>query len=177
MRRRETAMQRIWPILVFGLASLGGPSFALAEWREQAATDRSPGARTVIMTNAALTSASQHGRKVSATLVLTCMEGAGRAKQPSVAVVFSERVAMEAVMTKYRIDNDPIRRNKMASLQNDGFALGISWPEFMARLPTSSVLHIEFNLPWGGHSLLEFDTTGADAAFRRVACGSQKPVH
>lgn len=170
-------MQRIWPVFVFGLALLSGPSAAVAEWREQAAADRPPRAPAVAMTNAALTSASQFGRKVSAKLVLRCSERAGRIKQPSAAIVFSERVATEAVMTKYRIDNDPIRRNKMASVQDDGLALGVGWPEFMARLPTSSVLHIEFNLPWGGASLLEFETTGADAAFRRIACGSQKPVN
>ena len=129
------------------------------------------------MTNAAQNSASQFGRKVSAKLVLRCIEGAGRIKRPSAAIVFSERVATEAVMTKYRIDNDPIRRNKMASVQDDGLALGVGWPEFMTRLPASSVLHIEFKLPWGGASLIEFDTAGADAAFRRIACGSQKSVH
>jgi|SRR5215831_16523756 len=176
MRRRETVMPRIWPVAAFGLALLSGSSAAFAEWQEQAAAGRSPGAQAVIMTSAALTSASQFGRKVSAKLVLRCVEAAGRIKQPSAAIVFSERVATEAVMTKYRIDNDPVRRNKMASVQDDGLALGVGWPEFMTRLPTSSVLHIEFNLPWGGHSLLEFDTTGADAAFRRIACGNQKPA-
>jgi len=129
------------------------------------------------MTNAALNSTSQFGRKVSAKLVLRCIEGAGRVKQTSAAIVFSERVAAEAIMTKYRIDNDPIRRNKMASVQDDGLALGLGWPEFMTRLPASSVLHIEFNLPWAGHSLLEFDTTGANVAFRRIQCGSPKPVN
>jgi hypothetical protein len=169
-------MQRIWPILVIGLALLCGPPAAFAEWREELAADRT-GARTVVMTNAALTSASQFGRKVSAKLVLRCIESAGRAKQPSAAIVFSERVAMEAVTTKYRIDNDPIRRSKMASVQNDGLALGVGWTEFMTRLPTSSVLHIEFSLPWAGHALIEFDTTGTDEAFRRIACGSHKPVN
>ena len=170
-------MQGIWPILAIGLALLSEPSAAFAEWSEQVANGRSTGAQTVVMMNAALNSASQFGRKVSATLVLRCIEGAGRAKQPSAAIAFSERVATEAVMTKYRIDNDPIRRNKMASVQNDGLALGVGWTEFMARLPTSSVLHIEFNLPWAGHALIEFDTTGADEAFRRISCGSYKPVN
>jgi len=98
-------------------------------------------------------------------------------KQPGAAIAFSERVAMEAVTTKYRIDNGPIRRNKMASVQNDGRALGVSWPELMSGLATSSVLHIEFNLPWAGHALIEFDTTGADEAFRRIPCSGHKRVN
>jgi hypothetical protein len=170
-------MPRIWSVLVIGLVLLSGPSAAFAEWREQVAADRLTGARTVVMANAALNSANQFGRKVSATLVLRCIEGAGRVKHPSAAIVFSERVAMEAVLTKYRIDNGPIRRNKMASVQNDGLALGVGWPELMTRLPTSSVLHVEFNLPWAGHALIEFDTRGASEAFRRIACGSAKPVN
>lgn len=81
---------------------------------------------------------------------------------------------MDAVPAKYRIDNDPVRRNKIASVQDDGHALGLGWAEFMARLPSSSIMHIEFNLPWAGHTLIEFDTTGAGDAFRRIPCGSPR---
>ena len=173
-RTQETVMQKILLALSIGLVLLSGPRAAFAEWKEDVKVDRVTGERTVVMTNAALSSARQFGRKVSATLVLRCVASAGRAKHPSAAIVFSERVAMDAVATKYRIDNDPVRRNKMASVQNDGLALELGWAEFMSRLPSSSVLHIEFSLPWAGHALIEFDTTGANEAFRHIPCSDQK---
>ena len=167
-------MKRIWPVLAAGCVLLGGPRSAFAEWREDVAADRSAGKRNVVMTNAALNSASQFGRKVSATLVLRCDASAGLAKQPRAAIVFSERVATDAVNTKYRIDNDPVRRNKMASVRDDGRALALDWAEFMTQLPSSSILRVEFSLPWAGHTLLEFDTAGANEAFRRISCSGPK---
>ena len=161
-------------ILAVFLALLSGQSAAFAEWREQAAADRQTGTQAVTMTNASLNSVSQFGRKVSAKLVLRCIESAGRVRQPGAAIVFSERVATEPVVTKYRIDNGPIRRNKMASVQDGGVAPGLGWPELMAGLPTSSVLHVEFNLFWAGHVLIAFDTTGAKEAFNRIPCSHKR---
>ena len=161
-------------ILAVSLVLLSGQSAVFAEWREQAAADRRTGAQVVTMTTAAMNSASQFGRKVSAKLVLRCLESGDGVKQPSAAIVFSERVATEPVIAKYRIDNDPVRRNKMAPVQEDGAALGLDWPEFMTRLPTSSVLHVEFNLSWAGHVLIAFDTTGAKDAFNRIPCSRKR---
>jgi len=163
-------MQRAWSILVVGVVLLRGVCVAFGEWKEDVTVDRLTGQRTAIVSNAALNSARQFSRKVSATLVLRCIESAGRAKQPTAAIVFSERVATDAVRTKYRIDNDQIQRNKMAPVQDDGFALGLGWAEFMSRLPSSSILRIEFSLPWAGAALIEFDTAGANEAFRRIPC-------
>jgi hypothetical protein len=157
-----------------GLFVLVGLSAASAEWTEAATVDRSTGQRTIVMTNAALNSASQFGRKVSAKLTLQCIEGRGKVKLPRAAIIFSERVASETVRTKYRIDNDPIQRNKLASVENDGTTLALTWTEFISRLPSSSILQIEFNLPSAGDSLIEFDTTGASEAFSRIQCGKPR---
>jgi hypothetical protein len=166
-------MQRTWSVLVIVMVLMHGVCAASGEWKEEVKVDRSTGGRTAVMTNAALNSTQQFSRKVSATLVLRCTETAGGTKQPTAAIIFSERVAMDAIRTKYRIDNDQIQRNKMASVQDDGFSLGLGWTEFMSRLPSSSILRIEFSLPWAGAALIEFDTTGANEAFRRIQCSNR----
>lgn len=166
-------MQLILSLLIITFVATGEMSVAFAKWKEEVKLGGPTGQKTVVMTNAALNSASQFGRKVSATLVIRCRESADRVARPHAAIVFSERVAMDAVRTKYRIDNDPVRRNKIASLQDDGFALGLGWTEFMNRLPSSSILQIEFDLPWAGHAWIGFDTTGATEAFRQIRCTSR----
>ena len=163
-------MQRAWSTSLIGLVFLTGVCAASAEWKEEVTVDRLTGKRTTTMTNAALNSARQFSRKVSATLVLRCVETPGRTKHPSAEIIFSERVATDAVRAKYRLDNDPIQRNKMASVQNDGAALGLGWTEFISRLPSSSILRIEFSLPWAGDALIEFDMSGASEAFSRIPC-------
>ncbi|HXX09080.1 MAG TPA: hypothetical protein VEJ43_13540 [Pseudolabrys sp.] len=167
-------VQQAWSVPVVVTILMHGVCAASGEWKEDVKVDRSTGERTAVMTNAALNSVQQFSRKVSATLLLRCTETAGRTKQPTAAIIFSERVGMGAVRTKYRIDNDQIQRNKMASVQDDGFALGLGWTEFMSRLPSSSILRIEFSLPWAGAALIEFDTTGANEAFRRIPCTNRK---
>ncbi len=157
-----------------GLFVLVGLSAASAEWTETTSVDRLTGQNTKVMTNAALNSARQFGRKVSAKLTLQCTENSQKAKLPRAAIIFSERVASEAVRTKYRIDNDPIQRNKLASVENDGTTLVLSWTEFISRLPSSSILQIEFNLPSAGDALIEFDTTRASEAFSRIQCGKRR---
>jgi len=166
--------QRTWFIPLVGLFALGGLSAASGEWMEAATVDRSTGQKKITMTNAALNSARQYGRKVSAKLVLDCIENREKTKVPRAAIIFSEPIASENVMTKYRIDNDPVRRNKSASIENDGATLALGWPEFMARLPSSSILQIEFSLPSAGTTLIEFDTTGAREAFNRIQCASPR---
>lgn len=163
-------MQKTWFISVAGLFVLGGLSGASGEWIETAAVDRVTGQKTITMTNAALNSTRQFGRKVSAKLVLQCIEDRTKTKRPRAAIIFSERVASETVRTKYRIDNDAIQRNKLAPVENDGAVLALDWPEFMSRLQSSSILRIEFSLPSAGDALIEFDTTGASNAFSRVQC-------
>lgn len=163
-------MQKAWFIPLVGLFMLGGLSAASGEWEEAVTVDRSTGQKTIMMTNAALNSARQFGRKVSAKLVLQCIENREKVKHPRAAVIFSERIASEAVRTKYRIDNDPIQRNKLASVENDGAAVTLAWPDFLSRLPSSSILRIEFSLPSAGDALIEFDTTGAGEAFSRIQC-------
>jgi hypothetical protein len=163
-------MQRTWFIPVAGLFVVGGLSGASGEWIEAVAVDRATGQKTITMTNAALNSTRQFGRKVSAKLVLQCIEDRTKAKHPRAAVIFSERIAAETVRAKYRIDNDAIQRNKVAPVENDGAALALDWPEFMSRLSSSSILRIEFSLPSAGDALIEFDTTGASDAFSRLQC-------
>ena len=163
-------MQRTWFIPLAGLFVLGGLSAASGEWEEAVTVDRLTGQKTITMTNAALNSARQFGRKVSAKLVLQCIENREKVKRPRAAIIFSERIASETVRTKYRIDNDPIQRNKLASVENDGAALALGWAEFMSRLPSSSILRIEFSLASAGDTLIEFDTTGASEAFSRIQC-------
>lgn len=163
-------MKKTWLVPLAGFFLLGGLSAAAAEWKEVAAVDRLTGQKTIVMANAALNSARQFGRKVSAKLVLQCMINRQKVKHPRAAIIFSERVASETVRTKYRIDNDPIQRNKLASVENDGTALTLDWAEFMSRLPSSSILRIEFSLPSAGDALIEFDTTGASEAFSRIRC-------
>lgn len=163
-------MRRTCFIPLAGLFVLGGLSVASGEWKEAVTVDRLTGQKTVIMTNVALNSASQFGRKVSAKLVLQCAENRQKVKHPRAAIIFSERVASETVRTKYRIDNDPVQRNKVAPVENNGAALALGWPEFMSRLPSSSILRIEFSLPSAGDALIEFDTTGASEAFSRIQC-------
>ncbi len=162
--------QRAWPASLIGLVFLTGVCAASAEWKEAVTVDGLTGKQSTTMTNAALNSARQFGRKVSAKLVLRCVETPGRPKTPNAAIIFSERVATDPVRTKYRLDNDLIQRNKMASVQNDGAGLGLGWAEFMSRLPSSSILRIEFNLPWAGDALIEFDMSGASEAFSRIQC-------
>jgi hypothetical protein len=168
-------MPRTWFIPLAGLFVLGGLSPALADWAEAVTVDRMTGQRTIVMTNAALNSARQFGRKVSAKLVLQCSETRERVRIPRAAIIFSERVASETVRTKYRIDNDVVQRNKLASVENDGRTLALGWAEFMARLPSSSILRIEFSLPSAGDALIEFDTTGASEAFSRIQCVKPRP--
>ncbi len=163
-------MQRTWFVPLAGLFLLGGPIAASGEWNEAVTVDRVTGQKTIMMTNAALNAARQFGRKVSAKLVLQCVEDRMKVKHARAAIVFSERVASDTVRTKYRIDNDAIQRNKLASVENDGVAIALDWAEFMARLPSSSILRIEFNLPSAGDALLEFDTTGASEAFSHIQC-------
>ena len=163
-------MKRTWFIPLAGLFALGGLSAASGEWTEAVTVDRLTGQKTIMMANAALNSARQFGRKVTAKLVLQCIENREKVKLPRAAIIFSERVALDTVITKYRIDNDPIRRNKVASVENDGATLALGWAEFMSRLPSSSMLHIEFSLPSAGATLIEFDTTGASEAFSRIQC-------
>ena len=151
-----------------------GLSAASAEWTETVKVDRLTNQRTIVMTNAALNSARQFGRKVSVKLILQCIENREKAKGPQAAIVFSERVASETVKTKYRIDNDPIQRNKLASVENDGTTLALGWAEFMSRLPSSSILRIEFSLPSAGDTLIDFETTGANEAFRRIQCATPR---
>jgi len=163
-------MPGTWFFPLAGLFLLGSPIAASGEWNEAVTVDRLTGQKTIMMTNAALNAARQFGRKVSAKLVLQCVESRTKVKQPRAAIVFSERVASETVRTKYRIDNDAIQRNKLASVENDGVAIALDWAEFMSRLPSSSILRIEFSLPSAGDALLEFDTTGASEAFSRIQC-------
>jgi hypothetical protein len=163
-------MHRVWFIPLAGLFVLGGLSAASGEWTEAVTVDRLTGQKTITMTNEALNSARQFGRKVSAKLELRCIENRDKAKHPHAAVIFSERVASETVRTKYRIDNDPVQRNKLASVENDGAAIALGWAEFISRLPSSSILQIEFKLPSAGDALFEFDTTGASDAFSRIQC-------
>jgi hypothetical protein len=165
--------QRAWLIPLAALFVLGGLSAASAEWKEEATVDRLTGQKNVVMSNAALNSARQFGRKVSAKLVMQCAESREKGKHPLAAIVFSERIASEAVRTKYRIDNDAIQR-KVAPVENDGTTLALSWPEFMARLPSSSILRIEFSLRSAGEALIEFDTTGAGEAFSRIQCAKTR---
>ena len=162
--------RRIWFIPLAGLFLWGGLSVASAEWKESVTVDRLTGQRTIMMTNAALNSARQFGRKVSAKLVLQCIENREKVKRPRAAIAFSERIAFDTVRTKYRIDNDPIQRNKLASVEDDGATLALGWTEFLSRLPSSSILRIEFSLPSAGDALIEFDTTGASEAFSRIQC-------
>jgi hypothetical protein len=163
-------MPRAWFIRLAGLFVLVGLSPASAEWTEAVTVDRLTGQRTIELTNAALNSARQFGRKVSAKLVVKCVENREKVKLPSAVIIFSERVASEMVRTKYRIDNELVQRNKRAPVENDGTTLALSWAEFMSRLPSSSILRIEFSLPSAGDALLEFDTTGASEAFSRIQC-------
>ncbi len=167
-------MHSSWFIPLAGLFVLGGLSAASGEWKEAGTVDRLTGQKTKMMTNAALNSTRQFGRKVSAKLVLQCIENREKMKHPHAAIVFSERVASEAVRTKYRIDNDTIQRNKLASVENDGVALALSWTKFMSRLQSSSILRIEFSLPSAGDALIEFDTTGASEAFSRIQCAKSR---
>jgi hypothetical protein len=163
-------MPRSWFIPFAGIVLLGTLSSASGEWKEAVTVDRSTRQKTVMMTNAALNSTHQFGRKVSATLVLQCVENRPKVKQARAAIIFSERVASENVRTKYRIDNDPVQRNKSAPVENDGATLVLGWAEFMSRLPSSSILRIEFSLPSAGDALIEFDTSGATGAFSRIQC-------
>jgi hypothetical protein len=163
-------MRRTWFIPLAGLFLLGSLCAASGEWTEAVTVDRLTGQKTTVMTNVALNSTRQFGRKVSAKLVLQCIENREKVKHSRATVIFSERIASEAVRTKYRIDNDPIQRNKLAPVENDGAALALGWAGFMSRLPSSSILRIEFSLPSAGEALIEFDTTGANEAFSRIQC-------
>jgi hypothetical protein len=84
--------------------------------------------------------------------------------------MFSERVTIDVVGARYRIDNDPVQL-KMASVLNNGAGLAIGWDSLVARLPTSSKLRVEFELPWAGNALVEFNTAGADKALTHIPCG------
>jgi hypothetical protein len=167
-------MPRTWIVPLAGLFVLSGLSAACGEWVEAVSVDRLTGQKTIVMTNPALNSARQFGRKVSAKLTLQCIENRERVRLPRAAIIFSERVASETVRTKYRIDNDLVQRNKLAAVENDGTTLVLGWAEFMSRLPSSSILRIEFSLPSAGDALIEFDTTGAKEAFSRIQCAKPR---
>jgi hypothetical protein len=161
--------QRTWLIPLAAVFALCGIAPASGEWMQAVTVDRLTRQTNITMTNAALNSARQFGRKVSAKLVLQCVQSA-EGRLPRVAIIFSEPIASGAVRTKYRIDNDPIRRNLMASVENDGATLVLGWDAFISRLPSSSIVYIEFSFSSAGATLLEFDTSGAIEAFDRIQC-------
>jgi hypothetical protein len=93
-----------------GLATLISISTAeeSAHWKERISVDRLTDEKVVMMTTPALRPIRQFGRNVSATLFLHCREELDHKKYRDVTVLFSERVAVDNIGARYRIDSDPV---------------------------------------------------------------------
>jgi hypothetical protein len=163
----------IWIGLILVAQGSLGQSAESSRWKEKISVDRISDEKIVTMTNVAARPIHQFGRNVSATLVMQCLSAGSGTKYVGVAVVFSERVTIDSIGARYRIDNDTPQL-KMASLVNNGTGLAIGWDSLVARLPASSRLRVEFELPWAGNAVVEFNTAGAQKALARVPCSPSK---
>lgn len=163
----------IWAVLIVAAQGSLCQSAETSRWKEKISNDRMSDERIVTMTNAAIRPIRQFDRNVPATLVVQCLDAGSGAKYVGVAVIFSERVTIDHIGARYRIDDDPVQL-KMASLLNNGKGLAIGWDSLVARLPASSRLRVEFELPWAGNAVVEFNTAGADKALARIPCRRSK---
>lgn len=166
-------MTAIWAALILAAQGSLGQTAEISRWKEKVSIDRMSDEKIVTMTNAAIGPIRQFGRNVSATLVMQYLDAGSQTKYVGVAVIFSERVTIDNIGARYRIDNDAVQL-KMASLLNNGAGLAIGWDSLVARLPASSKLRVEFELPWAGNAVVEFNTAGADKALARIPCSPAK---
>ena len=167
MKRCSLAFSTLLLFLLLFLPISG----ALA-WRDASEKDELTGKKIPLQAERAKTPIRQFGRDVPVDLYLKCISASrdGSDAFPVAFLWFSESIGIGEIFGRVLIDDRQPPISHTYPINDRGRSIILA--SLTDSLRRSSKLKAQFDFPWAGRPVLEFNTTGAAKAFAALPCAN-----